>query len=75
VESDCLGFNLAVFYIDFVPTQNDRDILADTDEIAYNKQGLAKEGHDGGVEGRVRCQLGTFLYVMRDVTSNMMIPH
>jgi hypothetical protein len=26
-------------------------------------------------EGDVRCQLGTFLYVIREVTSNMMIPH
>jgi hypothetical protein len=24
---------------------------------------------------RSRCQLGTFLYVMREVTSNMMMPH
>jgi hypothetical protein len=23
----------------------------------------------------IRCQLGTFLYVILDVTSNMMIPH
>ena len=37
VESDCLGLNLAVFYIDFVATEDDRDILANTDEIAYNK--------------------------------------
>jgi hypothetical protein len=34
VESDCFGFDFAVFDVDFVPTEDDGNTLADTDVIA-----------------------------------------
>lgn len=37
--------------------------------------GFVSHFHSAGAGFDVRCQLGTFLYVMREVTSNMMIPH
>ena len=33
VECDRLGLDLALLHIDFVTAQNDRDVLADTDEV------------------------------------------
>jgi hypothetical protein len=33
VECDSLGLDLALLHIDLVATQNNRDVLADTDEI------------------------------------------
>lgn len=72
MESDGLGLDLALLDIDLVATEDDWDIFADTDKITYLML-VAASGvmiaHD------LRCQLGTFLYVMREVTSNIMIPH
>lgn len=33
VESDCLGLDLSLLHIDLVAAKDDRDVLADTDEI------------------------------------------
>lgn len=33
VESDSLGFHLALLHIDFVSTENDWDLLTNTDEV------------------------------------------
>lgn len=35
VESDGLGLNLALLDVDFVAGEDDGDVLADTDEVAY----------------------------------------
>jgi hypothetical protein len=34
VEGDRLGLDFAVFYVDFVATEDDGDVFADTDEVA-----------------------------------------
>jgi hypothetical protein len=72
VEGDGLGLDLALLNVDLVSGENDGDVLANTNEIACDLsiRGIAQFSRDD-----VRCQLGTFLYVIREVTSNMMIPH
>jgi len=37
VESNCFGLNLALLDIDLVATQDNGDVLANTDEIAYSR--------------------------------------
>jgi hypothetical protein len=71
VEGDGLCLDLALLDVDLVAGEDDGDVLADTDEVTRGL--LAIIGLSGARDGR--CQLGTFLYVMREVTSNMMMPH
>ena len=71
MECDGLGLDLSLLHIHLVPGQDDGDVLADTDEVALGT--LAEPKLDMCFHSR--CQLGTFLYVIRDVTSNMMTPH
>jgi len=72
VEGDGLCLDLALLDVDLVAGEDDGDVLADTDEVAC---GLSAMYGLSGLSRDVRCQLGTFLYVMREVTSNMMMPH
>ena len=75
MEGDGLGLDLALLHVDLVAAEDDGDVLANADKITCDL-GLAKTPLiDALNQENVRCQLGTFLYVMRDVTSNMMIPH
>ena len=37
VEGDGLGLDLSLLHIDLVTAENDGNVLADTDEIAYHK--------------------------------------
>jgi hypothetical protein len=34
VEGDGLGLDFALFHVDFVAAQDDRDVFADADEVA-----------------------------------------
>jgi len=68
MEGDGFGFDFTILDVDFVATKDDGDIFADTNEITW----MLVERQEKWL---VRCQLGTFLYVMRDVTSNIIIPH
>ena len=36
VEGDCFGFDFTVFDVDFVPAEDDRDTLADTNEMGHD---------------------------------------
>jgi hypothetical protein len=75
VEGNGLGLDLALLHIDLVAAENDRDIFADSDKIACIYE-LAWAWRRSPLEVEdVRCQLGTFLYVILEVTSNMMMPH
>jgi hypothetical protein len=73
VESDGLGLDLALLDIDLVAGEDNGDVLADTDQVTYRIVSILKRIEQA--MRNVRCQLGTFLYVIRDVTSNMIIPH
>lgn len=73
MEGNGFGLNLSLLDIDLVSGENDWDIFADTDKITYRLRQYLEVSKS--VFRDLRCQLGTFLYVMRDVTSNMMIPH
>lgn len=73
VEGDGLGLDLALFYVDLVAAQDDGDVLADADEVTWIVESANFFPYDQRLD--LRCQLGTFLYVIREVTSNMMIPH
>jgi hypothetical protein len=72
VEGDGLGLDLALLHVDLVSGKDDGNVLADTDQVTW---GFVSQVLHGVLVGDVRCQLGTFLYVIREVTSNMMIPH
>ena len=74
VESDGLGLDFALLDVDFVAGENDGDVFADADKITCS---LLSAGFCSRFQSllNIRCQLGTFLYVILDVTSNMMIPH
>ena len=43
MEGDCFGFDFAVFDVDFVAAEDDGDVLAYTDQVAYMSEetGLA----------------------------------
>jgi hypothetical protein len=71
VESDGLGLDLALLDVDLVAGEDNGDVFTNTDQVTY--QILVKKNE--WALRYVRCQLGTFLYVIRDVTSNMIIPH
>lgn len=60
MEGDCFGLDFAVFDVDFVAAEDDGDVLAYTDQVAYmlEETGLARQGSE---RRDVRCQLGTFL--------------
>lgn len=74
VENDGLGLDLALLHVNLVTDEDDWDVLANADQITYRI--VSCESHLKRTFGKyVRCQFGTFLYVMREVTSNMMIPH
>lgn len=76
VEGDGLGLHLALLDIDLVAAENDGDVLADARKVTCRAVSNAVHpSRSPGVAVYVRCQLGTFLYVIRDVTSNMMMPH
>lgn len=76
VESDRLCLDLALLHVDLVAAENDWDVLAHTDEITWKQIVKSKIiQSDSWILEYSRCQLGTFLYVIREVTSNMMIPH
>jgi hypothetical protein len=72
VEGDGLCLDLALLHVDLVAGEDDGDVLADTDQVTCR---LLVMHRISEVSRDVRCQLGTFLYVMREVTSNMMMPH
>ncbi len=72
VEGDGLGLDFALLDIDLVSGEDDWDIFADTDKVACS---VSETEMIIRFRYSLRCQLGTFLYVIRDVTSNMMIPH
>ena len=67
VEGDGLGLHLALLDVDLVTAEDDGDVLADTDEVAYLRVSprsmLCRGERPGAGKGRkyVRCQLGTFL--------------
>jgi hypothetical protein len=69
VEGDSLGLDLALLDIDLVTSENDGDVLADTDKITCEWGVLAGLGNleaarkkaGQGADGCLRCQLGTFL--------------
>ena len=75
MEGDGLGLDLALLDVDLVAAENDGDVLADADQVTcvVDVRDL-KSSSDSGAQD-LRCQLGTFLYVIREVTSNMMMPH
>ena len=54
MEGDGLRFDFTILDVDFVSTENDGDVFADTDEVTWKML-------VGDRKGRVRCQLGTFL--------------
>lgn len=59
MEGDGLGLDLSLLHIDLVTAENDGDVLADTDEIAYRE--IVSEALDSAGRIDLRCQLGTFL--------------
>ena len=59
MEGDGLGLDLSLLHIDLVTAENDGDVLADTDEIAYHQIVSEALGNVNRVD--LRCQLGTFL--------------
>jgi hypothetical protein len=61
VEGDGLGLDLSLLDIDLVTAENNGDVLANSDEITWNRfVSLCLGGvWIGGFH--VRCQLGTFL--------------
>ena len=73
MEGDGLGLDLALFDIDLVTGKNNRNVFADTDEVTC--RACKRQLKTSSLYHDLRCQLGTFLYVMREVTSNMIIPH
>jgi hypothetical protein len=56
VEGDGLGLDLALLHINLVAAEDDGDVLADSDEIAYTESVKLKQS-----PWDIRCQLGTFL--------------
>jgi hypothetical protein len=59
VEGDGLGLDLALLHVDLVTAENDRDVLADTDEVTCSDVSFVFARFVRGYD--VRCQLGTFL--------------
>ena len=74
VESNGLGLHLSLLDINLVSGEDDGNILADTDQITCEEE-LADVMCKSNSGNNSRCQFGTFLYVIREVTSNMMMPH
>ena len=72
VESDGLCLDLPLLHIDLVAAENDWDVFANSDDITYTLSAFPLQFYSMPY---LRCQLGTFLYVIRDVTSNMMMAH
>ena len=85
---DLLGLDLPLLNLNLVAAEHDRDVLADAayrlcqsavdPTVAHGEpcrclrlQPEMNETH----RVKSRCQFGTFLYVIREVTSNMMIAH
>lgn len=60
MEGDGLGLDLSLLHIDLVTAENDGDVLADADEIAYHEVVSETVGDEMG-RIDLRCQLGTFL--------------
>jgi hypothetical protein len=58
VEGDGLGLDFALFHVDFVAAQDDGNVLADADQVAWEMISCVI-GTLG--EECLRCQLGTFL--------------
>lgn len=67
MEGNGLGLHLTLLNVDLVTGEDNRDILADTDEITWQREKMS--GVESGKGGRrseceeenLRCQLGTFL--------------
>ena len=75
VEGDSLGLDLALLDVDLVAAEDDGDVFAHADEVTYHAVSRRLPRAAGLPGEDARCQLGTFLYVIREVTSNMMMPH
>jgi hypothetical protein len=60
MEGDGLGLDFALLDIDLVTTQNDWNVLTNTDEVAWVRS-LAVVTFAYAIVGYIRCQLGTFL--------------
>lgn len=88
VESNLLCFHLPVLHINLVPTKNNWDVFTHSEKatkrcksIEHNIRKLWLEIRKGKTcrfntnLQRSRCHVGTFLYVNRAVTSNMIIAH
>lgn len=62
MERDGLGFDFALFDVYLVAAENDGDLFADADEVAYSSMLVSllflSKPHK---RVYVRCQLGTFL--------------
>ena len=66
MEGNGLGLHLTLLNVDLVTSEDNRDTLADTDEITWNMSGVKSSKEGGGrrskcEEETLRCQLGTFL--------------
>lgn len=69
VEGDSLGLHLTLLNVDLVTGEDNRDTLADTDEITWQgRRGCQQLKEQQGMwststseEQNLRCQLGTFL--------------
>jgi hypothetical protein len=58
VEGDGLGLDLSLLHIDLVTAKDDRNVLADTDQVTYNVLVILWTLW-GSIN--LRCQFGTFL--------------
>lgn len=54
MEGNGLGLHLTLLNVDLVTSEDNRDTLADTDEITWNMSGVksSKEGEEGGPNAR-----------------------
>lgn len=51
MECDGLGLDLALLDVDLVTAENDRDVLADSDQVAYRLLASSHANTEGLVEG------------------------
>ena len=59
MEGDGLCLDFTFFHIDLVASENDWDLLTNTDEVAYYC--VRAQRYRLGELNSLRCQLGTFL--------------
>lgn len=74
MERDGLSLDFSLLHVDFISAENDGNVFANADKVTYENTRI-KFLLAAIYRFDLRCQFGTFLYVMREVTSNMMMPH